>query len=849
MSVQISTMPTCFDQQQRSASPGTDATAPLTDASSDISSSSSGGAAQAQLCHTALAGRERAAAALSYTFATSLASSSSGSGSSALAAELVQRRRALLPDTAATLNRKPPSRASPKGAAGGGGGGRGAAAGGMRKRARGAGGGREGEGGFGALPQVMSPAASTGLLGLQEHDFLVLSMRMCSDDAIARDAQQAIRELLSSGSSAQPPWRNPPAEQQRSAAAAALSNHRLLQAPAASPTTEHCLSSAAASRGAAIPQHRSSGGGGLELGLAQAPWLGREAQREAALSAARQCRLWTSIAGGVLLRGVRDLEGSTGLNAYLRRAREVLKLCHDEPCQEVVRVYLNLAPLHFVMEDYPRFYRYVGCAERLCAAIEQQQSAQQAALRAQQAQAATGISADCCGVEDVDPGLPQALDMDIWFMLQMMRMFRGWLQAELDSSNTESSHESMHQTLGQFAGVKLRPGVDFGDKPPNNPIAGFAPDVQGLPTYNPTELQTVMEQGGGLNKIQAKAMARNNIVATSLTLLAEADEQALDALVSAATNAAKNISPAISGIDHRLLQIVHIIVTCHPSSYPAARAAGAQLRVILERLREGLGARYMHTASFDQLSIVTALIFLRVLDGDEAGCVAMLKLAVSSLQDAPGLLRFPPWWSAVRYTAALLVSAGMQREYRDLALVFNGLRMCGGANMLPEPGDLEGQAALHNSTQVRCIAVQRILWENRASGAAKVFLSHIHPFALDADTPPDNLEESVEVENEMQLSDRDRAAFASEPDSESDSWWLESLGIQQPAAAGQDAGMAELMPSTAANSLLSIDAAAVDDAGGGMGMGMGIGADDVAALSTEEEAMMQAFAQELQQAW
>eukprot|EP00611_Tribonema_gayanum_P019156 TRINITY_DN325_c4_g1_i1.p1 TRINITY_DN325_c4_g1~~TRINITY_DN325_c4_g1_i1.p1 ORF type:complete len:347 (+),score=112.63 TRINITY_DN325_c4_g1_i1:1-1041(+) len=340
---------------------------------------------------------------------------------------------------------------------------------------------------------------------------------MCADEAIARDAQQAIRELLSSSSSAQPRWSD--------------------------------------SDGAtAAPSHHSSSG--LQLELTQAPRLGRAAQREAALSAARQCRLWTSIAWGVLLRGVRDLEGSTGLHTYLRRAREVLKLCHDEPCQEVVRVYCGLAPLHFVMEDYPRFHRYLGCEECMCAAIVQQQSAQQATLRAQQARAASGISADCCGVEDVDAGLPQALDMDIWFMLQMLRMFRGWLQAELDSSNTESSHESLHQTLGQqFAGVKLKPGVEFGDKPPNNPIAGFAPDVQGLPTYNPLELQTIMERGGGLNTIQAKAMARNNIVATSLTLLAEADEQALDALVSAATNAAKNISPAISGIDHRLLQV------------------------------------------------------------------------------------------------------------------------------------------------------------------------------------------------------------------------------------------------------------------------------------------------------
>ncbi|KAG5180686.1 hypothetical protein JKP88DRAFT_323425 [Tribonema minus] len=802
----------------------------------------------------------------------------------------------------------------------------------------------------------MSPSAATGLLGLHEHDFLVLSIRMCADEAIARDAQQAIRELLSGDSSAQQPWRDRGESDPRlrclcGAGSAAALNRRgstqrvsrrgfdaevrsaqqvireLLSSSSSAQPLEHdpeglmlkcvardvqqvireLLSSSSSAQppwrgpggATAAPQHHNGSGGRLELGLAQAPRLGRAAQREAALSAARQCRLWTSIAWGVLLRGVRDLEGSTGLHTYLRRAREVLKLCHDEPCQEVVRVYCGLAPLHFVMEDYPRFHRYLGCAECMCAAIVRQQSAQQAALRAQQAQAATGISADCGVVEDVDPDLPQALDMDIWFMLQMLRMFRGWLQAELDSSNSESSHESLHQTLGQqFAGVKLRPGVEFGDKPPNNPIAGFAPEVQGLPTYNPLELQKIMERGGGLNKIQrcpvlpsspqsrlarekfnryryqysitgtssypyqfnwcavttgtsilvkpAKAMARNNIVATSLTLLAKADEQALDALVSAATNAAKNISPAISGIDHRLLQIVHIIVTCHPSSYPAARAAGAQLRVILERLREGLGARYMHTSSFDQLSIVTALIFLRLLDGDEAGCVAMLKLAVSSLQDAPGLLRFPPWWSAVRYTAALLVSAGMQREYRDLALVFNGLRMCGGGNTLPEPGDLEGHATLHNSTPVRCIAVQRILWENRASGAAQVFLSHIHPFTLDADTPTDNLEDSVEVVDAMQLSDQDRAALASDPDSESDSWWLHSLGLQQPAA-GQDAGMAELMLSTAAGSLLSVDAAAVDDAGRGMSMGMGM--DDVAALSTEEEALMQAFAQELVEAW
>ncbi|KAG5190443.1 hypothetical protein JKP88DRAFT_298663 [Tribonema minus] len=609
--------------------------------------------------------------------------------------------------------------------------------------------------------EFMSPSAATGLLGLQEHDFLVVSIQMLADSGLVRNIQPAIQELMTQQS-------------ERAAWAARCSG-------AASAAALY-LPPAAAAAGA---QHAAP----LRL-LPPTP-------HEAARAAARRCRLWTVIAGGLVMRGVRDLRASAALHTYLRHARGALRLCHDEPSDEAVRAFLCLALLHFFIEDRPRwangaaaaypcaraespvaqvrdglrFYRYLGRAERLCVELVQQQVSDDdqrlyhhelpgpeqhsrhhhnQQQQQQQQQQLSGQPASSADAHE-----PILLEAEVWFKLQRrsmpaddallpskrgatFRMYRGSLEAQLHA-DPALCIESMHQALGvRLMGAKLTPGADFGDMPPSNVIAAYAPDIQGLPTYNPNELLALVKESGALSKTQAKAVARSNIVAASLTRLAAADGAAAQrALVSAATNAGRDVSPAASGIDHRVIQIAHVIVNCHRTSYAAARAAGAQLLTVLERLCDGLGPQFMHTTSFDQLSMVTNMAFLHLLGADEAGCVLMLSVALRSVRDAPGCVRLPPLWSIVAYIAALLLSAGMRREYAEFAAVFNALHIAGGANALPALGDAAGQARLRDNGHVRCRAVQRILWENKKAGAAKVFVSHIKAFG-DGDEQDEN---------------------------------------------------------------------------------------------------------------
>ena len=71
-------------------------------------------------------------------------------------------------------------------------------------------------------------------------------------------------------------------------------------------------------------------------------------------------------------------------------------------------------------------------------------------------------------------------------------------------------------------------------------------------------------------------------------------------------------------LSHYTCQVMHILVNCDASSsVEAAAAAGAQVRVMVERVIKGLGPRFMAAASFNSLMLASEAAFLRLLDGDE----------------------------------------------------------------------------------------------------------------------------------------------------------------------------------------------------------------------------------------
>ena len=51
-------------------------------------------------------------------------------------------------------------------------------------------------------------------------------------------------------------------------------------------------------------------------------------------------------------------------------------------------------------------------------------------------------------------------------------------------------------------------------------------------------------------------------------------------------------------------QCMHITMNCHPSSCAAARAAGARLRLVVERVMEVLGEEVVQTPGFNNLKLI-----------------------------------------------------------------------------------------------------------------------------------------------------------------------------------------------------------------------------------------------------
>ncbi|KAG5177844.1 hypothetical protein JKP88DRAFT_281658 [Tribonema minus] len=331
------------------------------------------------------------------------------------------------------------------------------------------------------------------------------------------------------------------------------------------------------------------------------------------------------------------------------------------------------------------------------------------------------------------------------------------------------------------------PGGGAPRPPPNSKLglvfASYAPVVEGLPSFDPKEVQEAIEEGGCITAPQAAQLSHFNVVASALTELCKPSVAYADGLVSAACYGGKDLllvvmginqrlgqvsdargngggvvmdvlRPVVVGFNHRIGQVMHMI-NSGGAAQPAVRVAGARLRVMVDRVVRALRGGLLRRSGFNQVKLVSDAAFLHLLDGDEEGCLQLLLELLRMCHAAPGLMRFIPWRHnqhraaaaatlteaklvSYHWAAALLLSAGLCKRYIEFARLYNALCMGGGLDQLPldeagkaalcrckyVPAAATGKAALCRCKNDRCAAAHRVVAERAASGAAHVFLNY-----------------------------------------------------------------------------------------------------------------------------
>eukprot|EP00611_Tribonema_gayanum_P010631 TRINITY_DN206_c2_g1_i1.p1 TRINITY_DN206_c2_g1~~TRINITY_DN206_c2_g1_i1.p1 ORF type:complete len:649 (-),score=186.20 TRINITY_DN206_c2_g1_i1:338-2284(-) len=423
--------------------------------------------------------------------------------------------------------------------------------------------------------------------------------------------------------------------------------------------------------------------------------------------------LWTGIATGALLLGAPDGEFWVYLDHAMRSLREEAAVRGGGAVDETLRARIVLANTFAMLEDYARFAEHLAAAQSLAWGM--------CSARAQLERQGAAAAALSTAALDTGPAAAMnvpVVDEDLWYLMEGLQQFKVLLSFNKDALITSGRGPDDN---GDLSGPEPHPVSSppaTKDAKPYSPIVGYMPGIQGLPAYSTEQVRALALQGGFLSEDQARTVAQNNIVAAALTQLARPDVAGVEGLVSAATWGLTRLLPMTMSCEHRCVQVMQKVLE-HGAA--AAQTPGTALLAIVDRIMAALGAGFFRRTGFAQLQLMANASFLRLLAGDEEGCLNLVLAAVPLLQSAPGLIRFPGWQHLAHWHALLLWSAERHRECAIMVAIYQSLNLGGRCQCAPlQEFDFGGS---HQCRQLRCAAVHAVLQAAAAAGRARVFRS------------------------------------------------------------------------------------------------------------------------------
>eukprot|EP00611_Tribonema_gayanum_P017290 TRINITY_DN2989_c0_g1_i2.p1 TRINITY_DN2989_c0_g1~~TRINITY_DN2989_c0_g1_i2.p1 ORF type:complete len:988 (-),score=268.86 TRINITY_DN2989_c0_g1_i2:499-3462(-) len=462
-------------------------------------------------------------------------------------------------------------------------------------------------------------------------------------------------------------------------------------------------------------------------GLSRAMTPDQGASRwHAVIAAANESLLLSCIAGGKVLCSASRVNEA---QPYIDCARALVSYCGESPVLSLMLAYLNLTFIHVVIEDYAGFFAYSQSAADVGAAI----------LRAQADAASTG--------RELDPATK--IDEEAWILFEAMRVVKAYAVAYLEGEPAWKA-AVQHRLVYHFGRRGLVLQDVMSNMPGHHLVPGsmfifYSPPVEGFPD----PLSKVREEDRAA--IMAPMMAMQSqlpshtVVVTSMMQLAqpEVKREQEGELVATASRGHTRLVPVVFGLDMRVAQVMMMInATPRGMDFTAAREAGARLQRILERLVTAIANEsFLARPGLVHMAVAWGIIFLRLLAGDEEGCLQALRRTAHMLTSAPGLLRFTRLRHNTHWVAALLLNAGLRAEHDALTHAVNAMGLAQGRDMLPVHE--EGKARLCLCSEFRCAAVHCIVADMNAHGAARIFTHctqlDLHPSevaAIDLATQP-----------------------------------------------------------------------------------------------------------------
>eukprot|EP00612_Vaucheria_litorea_P002905 CAMPEP_0171460830 /NCGR_PEP_ID=MMETSP0945-20130129/5545_1 /TAXON_ID=109269 /ORGANISM="Vaucheria litorea, Strain CCMP2940" /LENGTH=612 /DNA_ID=CAMNT_0011987103 /DNA_START=87 /DNA_END=1925 /DNA_ORIENTATION=+ len=421
------------------------------------------------------------------------------------------------------------------------------------------------------------------------------------------------------------------------------------------------------------------------------------------MSSAELSVIWSSIATGALIKGA----SKNFIQKYLDYARESIKSCYNENTIEALQAYLVLAKLNSLIEDFSKFFYYLGNAINIAKHLHRTKC-------------------------------DELLSEDLWIFLEAMKYMKNHIE-EMKKKYIPGDFQN------PFGDLICPDNADFHDildnEVPRTSLVCYAPHIDGLSSYNPFIVQTLIERDNCMSTNKARKMTLCNVIASSLTHLSEPDAVGINSLVNVATIDKTNFLPVTLTLDYRIEQIMNTMVE---KSIERARIPARRIKTILDRIVEHTGADFMGKLGMIQLKLVAEISLVELILGNEERCLEYVRVGVRMVVKRPGLARFPAWRHNIKGFGALLISANLEKEYNDLKKAYNGLNMANGTDVMLDYEDDSWQWRSWGKYIYHIIQLN--MFENLKN--KKFFVrsrSNVNSWVEDADaqnvvTPPTSLE-------------------------------------------------------------------------------------------------------------
>eukprot|EP00611_Tribonema_gayanum_P017291 TRINITY_DN2989_c0_g2_i1.p1 TRINITY_DN2989_c0_g2~~TRINITY_DN2989_c0_g2_i1.p1 ORF type:complete len:965 (-),score=294.88 TRINITY_DN2989_c0_g2_i1:673-3567(-) len=443
-------------------------------------------------------------------------------------------------------------------------------------------------------------------------------------------------------------------------------------------------------------------------GLSRALTPDQGGRWHAVTAAANESLLLSCIAGGKILCSSSHVNDA---QPYIDCARALISHCGDSeaPVLSLMLAHMNLAFMHVATEDYAGFFAYSQSAADVAVAI----------LRAQEEAAIANRA--------LDPATK--MNEEAWILFETLRVVKAYILAYLEGDATWHFKAAVQHRLVHHFGrrelimqnvMRNMPGHHLA---PGSMFMCYSPPLDGFPD----PMSNVREEDRAA--IMAPIMAMQSqlpshaVTVTTMMQLAQPEvmREQEEELVATASKGHTRLLPVVFGVDSKVVQVMTMInATPRGMDFAAAREAGAPLQRIAERLFVAIvNESFLAKPGVIHMVMAWEIIFLRLLAGDEEGCLQAIRRTAHMLTSAPGLLRFPFLRHNTHWVATLLLNAGLRAEHDALTHAVNALGVAHGRDMLPVHE--EGKARLCLCSEQRCAAVHRIVADMNARGAARIF--------------------------------------------------------------------------------------------------------------------------------